>query len=219
MRAPNRHLIPAALAAIGLCAGCSAPEAQVRSPGAATYGPVIVAGRSVPIGTRLIAVLDQPIGTEISVEGQRYTATVVTPILDAEGEPILPEGSVLTGRVAALRRGAGGAPAQVVLTVDTVLVEGVEHPLDAQILAADVQASRRDVRAEPVLGGAVGGALLGGIVGGGRGALLGGSVGAGMGTMFSLGTAETEARMPAGTALSIELTRPIPVYALREGVR
>ncbi|HSO00542.1 MAG TPA: hypothetical protein VLS89_19755 [Candidatus Nanopelagicales bacterium] len=219
MRVPIRHFVPVVLVSLGLVAGCTEPAAEVRSPYGVAYEPVFVQGRTVPAGTRLIVRLEQPIGTEISVQGQRYTASVVTPILDGEGEPIVPAGSTVTGRVASLRSGGGGAPAQVLLTVDSVIVNGVEHPLEAQILAADVGAARRDVRAEPVLGGLLGGALLGGVVGGGRGAVIGGAAGAGLGTAISLGSAENEARMPVGTALAIELTRPIPVYVLQEGVR
>jgi hypothetical protein len=57
-------------------------------------------------------------------------------------------------------------------------------------------------------GGAAGGMLIGGLIGGGPGILIGGAVGAGSATAHWLAK-HRSATLPAGTQLTLELNRPL----------
>jgi hypothetical protein len=162
--------------------------------------------------------LDQRI-SEDTKPGQIFTARVAEPFLDPTGEPIVPADATLLGRVANIRPGKGGHPAEVDLVVDRLLVRGVEHPIEARIVAGDVPAApvHRRLKGSYVGGGAALGALVGAIAGGWMGAAIGGLAGAGVGVAVSLGmpTGATEPNIPEGTAFVVQLDKSIPVAALR----
>ena len=56
---------------------------------------------------------------------------------------------------------------------------------------------------------AVGGAIVGSIIGGGKGAAIGGATGAGAGTAVVLSTRGEHVHLPEGTAVKVQLTRPV----------
>ena len=64
-------------------------------------------------------------------------------------------------------------------------------------------------------GGALAGGVLGAILGGGSGALKGGLIGAAGGTLIGLGTGDVEAKLPAGTGMTIRTTQPIDLARAR----
>jgi outer membrane lipoprotein SlyB len=121
--------------------------------------------------------------------------------------------------VAELRKGGVNSPAAINLAVDKLRVRGSEHPVAAHIAATDVQASNRGINLTYLLGGGLGGGVLGAILGGTGGALVGTAVGAGAGTLVSLGTTGREAKLPAGTALAVQLDQPLPIASLRSPTR
>jgi hypothetical protein len=116
--------------ALGL--GCSTTQhTQVQSaPAKATP---IVEGDHIPSGTEFMVQLDQPINKDTD-PGQRFSAHVVQDVVDANGMPLIPSGSLVMGQVAAVEKGSDKHPAKVVLTVQGLLVRGVVHPVDAGIV-------------------------------------------------------------------------------------
>jgi hypothetical protein len=60
-------------------------------------------------------------------------------------------------------------------------------------------------------GGAGGGALIGGLAGGGKGALIGGLLGAGAGTAGAAFTGNKDISIPAETVVTFSLSEPITV--------
>jgi hypothetical protein len=60
-------------------------------------------------------------------------------------------------------------------------------------------------------GGAGGGALIGGLAGGGKGALIGGLLGAGAGTAGAAFTGNKDVSVPAESVVTFTLTQPITV--------
>jgi hypothetical protein len=215
----SRRRGPIGLGAVGALtvtlglAACGTTETRVASP-EGPPAPVVVQGSRIEPGTQLTVQIDQPIGKDTAI-GQPYTGRVVQAIVDEAGDPIVPVGSQVQGRVAAIQRAKGKQPAAVDLTVETLQVRGVVHPIDGRIVATDIEASSHGVNGLHVAAGTAGGALLGGILGGWTGAVVGGIAGAITGTAVSLGLSGHEAKLPAGTALVIELKRPIAVAALR----
>jgi hypothetical protein len=191
-------------------AACAGRQAVVESPAAST-SPQVAFGGTVQPGTRLLATLDTPVGTDVSRVGDPFYATLATPIIDEHGGELIPAGAKLMGRVADLRTTRGGEPAAVSLDIQAITYGGTTRPLSARIVQAGVESTGRRVSGGSILGGAAGGALIGAILGGGSGALKGGAVGAGAGTLISLGTSKTGARLPSGTTLAIETTQPMRI--------
>jgi hypothetical protein len=60
-------------------------------------------------------------------------------------------------------------------------------------------------------GGAGGGALIGGLAGGGKGALIGGLIGAGAGTAGAALTGNKDIVIPAESVVSFKLEAPVTV--------
>jgi hypothetical protein len=207
-----------ALAAL-LGAGCyqGHPSTTVR-PAAPqnAASPQVVSGDTIQQGTRILAQLDAPIGVKHAQAGQPFTATVVQPVVDAEGIPIIPVGSRVTGHIESVANGTISEPGDVSLAIDSLEIANQEHPLAASIVATDVEAPSHGVNPNYVVAGGAGGAVLGAVLGRGLGgALVGGALGAGAGTLISMGNERSNQVLPQGTALAIQLDQPIPVVALR----
>jgi hypothetical protein len=204
--------IPFVALLVVAASACASHETVVASPAQAE--PIVVTGSHIQSGTRVPTRLDQAIGKD-TPRGQTFTAKVMDPIVDENGEAIIPAQSVVMGRVGDVKAGSGSKPAEVDLVIQSVLVRGVEHPIDARIVATNVEGGKPGVKGSHVAIGAGGGGLLGGILGGWQGAVIGGVTGALAGTAISLGVSGKEAKLPAGTVLVVELQRPISVASLR----
>jgi hypothetical protein len=87
-------------------------------------------------------------------------------------------------------------------------IAGVTYPVTAEPLT--VTQKGKGGRSAKVIGGsAAGGALIGGIAGGGKGAAIGGLVGAGAGTAGAAMTGNKELGFAAEKALTFQLAQPI----------
>jgi hypothetical protein len=97
-------------------------------------------------------------------------------------------------------------------------IAGVTYPVTAEPLT--VTQKGKGGRSAKVIGGsAAGGALIGGIAGGGKGAAIGGLVGAGAGTAGAAMTGNKELGFAAEKALTFKLAQPItmkPAHANAE---
>lgn len=171
----------------------------------------MASGGVIHPGTRLVATLDGPIGTDISRQGDPFYATLQTPVVDDSGYTVIPAGAKLLGRVAELRETRGGDPAVVSLEVEAISFADTTRPFAGRIVETEVASTGRSVSGRGIAGGAAGGAILGAVLGGGSGALKGAAVGAGAGTLISLGRSKTGARLPSGTTLAVETTQPMPI--------
>ena len=191
-------------------AACGGRQAKVESPVASTT-PQMATGGMINSGTRLVASLDTPIGTDVSRVGDPFYATLQTPVVDERGYAVIPAGAKIQGRVAQLEETRGGDPAVVSLEIESISYSGTTRPFPGRIVETEVESTGRHASGKGIAGGAAGGAILGAILGGGSGALKGAAVGAGAGTLISLGTSKTGARMPSGTTLAIETTQPMPI--------
>jgi hypothetical protein len=204
----------AALASLVLGLGACATEKQTQVSSPPAGQPQVVYGDNVGAGTRLTVALDQPIDKNTK-PGQTFTARVVEPVVDPNGLPIIGTDSVVMGVVGDVKSGSHDRPAEVDLVVNRLLVAGVQHPLDARIVATDVSGGKPSVKGAHVGVGAAGGGIVGGIIGGWQGAVIGGLAGAATGAAVSLGVSGREASLPVGTTLLVQLDRSIPVAAIR----
>lgn len=181
--------------------------------------PRIVEGRYVRPGTVLVARMDHGVDTDTGEEGERFTATVATPLADAAGRPIVPVGAKLRGRVDTLEQGRGAKPAAITLAVDAIAIGGAELPIRARVAALDVQQVGEQPSEQPIREGLTGGVLIGILFGVWPSVIFGGSIGAGGGAIKAVVRREVNAIVPSGSFVAVRLEAPIAVARLRRATR
>lgn len=186
------------------------PGDTAEEPGAADdAGPRV---RSAPAGTQLWATLDDSLDTETARVGDRFEATVASPVTDG-AYVLVPEGARLEGRVTRVRRARRDSAALIGIAFDSVTVRERTLPIAATV--TDVKLEKRsELRGErKKIGlGAAAGAVLGAVVGEDvKGVLIGAAGGAAAGTAVALGTKARYAVLPAGSEVTLRLDDPLEV--------
>lgn len=190
----------------------------------ATAQNVPIAGQSdtpVPAGTVLMVRLDTTLATFSNRPGDPFRGSINQPVM-VHGQVLIPAGATVEGRVTKVSepRRISGRPTIGILPEAVIFPNGQRYYLDATLTDTNIPGSqvndegqfkgsghdRRDTLEAG--GGAAGGMLIGGLVGGPPGILVGGLIGAGSGTGFWL-VKHRSAVLPAGTELTLELNRPM----------
>jgi hypothetical protein len=217
IRKTAHFAVVAALTMVAACASSQRNNPVVLGPGGESNIAYSGDVASLPPGTVLWVKLDSAISPERNAPGDTFVAHVPETIRAQNGEVLIPEGAVVTGRITDLRQGYGNEPMAVRLVVTNLDMGGVSQALQGDIVQADTSGKRR-VRASHVAIGAGAGALLGAILEGGSGAVIGGALGAGAGTLVSLGRrGEVRNELPRGTHLAVELRSPVSTMAAIRG--
>jgi hypothetical protein len=177
---------------------------------------------SVPAGTALMVKLQTTLATFSNKPGDQFQGRVTQPVM-LNGKMLIPAGAMVEGRVTKVSepRRISGKPTIGILPEAVIMPSGERYFLDATLV--DTSAGRgTDVNDEGQFkgnghdrrdtletgGGAAGGMLIGGLIGGPPGVLIGGMVGAGSATGHWL-SKHRSAVLPAGTQLTLELNRPL----------
>jgi len=221
----NRRLTAISLSAFfvgALVAGCQKPADQQASPDANAAPSVTDAAKDavkkviepkplvVPADTVIPVVLDQTISSKASKPGDKFSATVESPI-EIEGKVAIPKGARAEGVVRdakAAGRFKGGAVLSLELT--SVEVGGRNHAI--QTSGATMSSKGKGKRtAVMVGGGAAGGAAIGAVAGGGKGAAIGALIGAAAGTGGAGLTGNRDITLAAETALDFKLLQPVDI--------
>jgi hypothetical protein len=194
---------------------------------AAVVGPV-VATYTLPPNQYFRLRMNQTVNSERSHVGDRFQATVVTPVY-ASGVEVVPAGSIVEGRVTAVSPArTRGREGQLGVQFDTVVVpDGTKYQVDGALTELqNTRAGKVDAENEVsgnssekrniayIGGGTVGGAVLGGVMGGRKGAGIGAIVGAGAGVAGVMLTKGNEAELRSGTEIGMTTSHPI-VFNLR----
>jgi len=182
---------------------------------------VAQAGTAVPAGTALMVKLDTTLATFSNKAGDPFQGELTQAVV-VGGRTLLPIGARVEGRVTKVSepRRISGKPSIGILPEAVILPTGERFFLDATLI--DTNLPGTDVSTEGQFkgsghdrrdqleagGGAAGGMLIGGLVGGGPGILIGGAVGAGSATVHWL-SKHRSATLPAGTELTLEVNRPM----------
>jgi hypothetical protein len=219
----KRILLPAGLVVIGavlLSAGCSrdvdavavdakpAPEVVVDAKPAPVAAPAF-RDVTIPAGTRLLVRLESEVNSRTSRVEDRVNATLSTPVTIGE-TLVLPEGSQVRGDViTAEPAGKVKGRAQVALRFRTLTVGRQSYPIVALLSRLAPATKRQD--AEKIALPAVGGAIVGAIVGGKKGAAIGAAAGGGTGAAVVLATSGKEASIPGGSVVALRLQKPVTV--------
>jgi hypothetical protein len=199
----------AVLAVLGTAA-CSR-GATVEGYEAPTPAAQPTSAAELPEGTTIQARLDDSLGTDVSREGDTFTATVTTAVTASNGATVVPVGSKLHGTVTGLDDSDRvGESAYIRLDFDRITINGRDHQFDADVVATAVQ-TQGDTRNETLQKAGVGaaaGAVLGAVVGDAdlKNIVLGAAIGAAAGTVISLGSGDVEAVLPAGSEITVRST-------------
>jgi hypothetical protein len=165
---------------------------------------------SVPEGTQLDVVLNQSISTAANRSGDPFQATLASPVV-VDDKTVIPKDALVTGHIVDARpSGHLKGVARLELTLDSVEVNGATYGIATGDFGRT--GKNHNKRNGILIGGGAGlGAIIGGVAGGGVGALIGSSVGAGAGTAGAAFTGKRDIRVPAETALSFRLARPVTI--------
>lgn len=182
---------------------------------ALAYAGVALANRSskpdlvtVPAGTPLVVTLDQSVSTKYNHAGDRFDATVLTPVV-ADGQVVIPSGTPVAGRVVyAHPSGRLRGNARLRLTLDAVRLG--QQEVDLQTTTVGRSSGGHKVRNWAWIGGGGGaGAIIGAVAAGAKGALIGGPIGAGAGLGVAALTGKKQVGVPAEATLTFRLQQPL----------
>ena len=162
----------------------------------------------IPAGTALTLVLETPLSSATSREGEAVTARIER-ALSEDGRVVLPGGSVLRGRVTEVDpSGRVHGRAHLAVKWDQITVRGVTRSIQTSDVAMTAEGNHgRD--AKIIGGGTAAGAIIGGIVNGGSGAKKGAIIGAGAGTGAVLINKGSEVEMPSGSRWTVRVKETV----------
>ena len=135
----------------------------------------------------------------------------------ADGYRAIPAGSRVIGSVVLVDRGGKMKDrARLGIRFHTlVLSDGTELPLRTEGIFREGDSAGNE-SSRKIGGAAVGGAILGAILGGGKGALLGGATGAAGGTAAVMAGGRNPATLPAGTIVTARVSEPVAIQVEKE---
>jgi len=185
------------------------PQPEPADPGP-QYEDLTIAG-----GTSVYVALDQELSTKTSQVGDLFTTTLSSAVV-VGNRVAIPAGARIRGHVTAVQKSGGSGEAAVLkVAFDEVTVDGDSYPVSLSVAEANPTMKSRDGTAEKVgkIGiGAAAGAVLGRVIGGNKtGTIVGGAIGAAAGTAIVLGSADSDAILAEGSAMTLTLDAPLTI--------
>jgi len=170
----------------------------------------------VPASAVIGLQVDRSLSSETARVEDRIEARVTRDVM-ADGQRAIPAGSKMLGSVVLVDRGGKmkDAARLGVRFHTLVLADGTELPLRTETIYRDGDSPGNE-SSRKVGGAAVGGAILGAILGGGKGAVLGGAAGAAGGTAAVMAGGRNPATLPAGTVVTARVAGPATVQVPKE---
>ena len=155
--------------------------------------------------------VETPLSSERSRIEDRVEARVTRDVL-AEGRVAIPAGSRVIGSVTLVERGGKvKQPARLGVRFHTlVLADGREIPLGTEPVYREGESPAGE-SARKIGGAAIGGAILGAIIGGGKGAVIGGATGAAGGSAVVMTGDRNAATLAPGTVVTVRLSAPATI--------
>ena len=150
--------------------------------------------------------LQSPLSSATSQVEDRFEATTVVDLRDADGRVVVPAGSLARGVVSSVNKaGRIERKGSMQVAFDRITIKGRSYPMRATVTQA-IESEGIKGEKEKIGIGAGAGAIIGGILGGVKGAIAGILIGGG-GTIAA--TEGKDVELPAGTALRVRLDSPL----------
>jgi len=155
--------------------------------------------------------VDTPLSSEHARLEERVDARVSRDVM-AGGRVAIPAGSRVIGAVTLVERGGKvKQAARLGVRFHTlVLADGREIPLRTEPVYREGDSPTGE-SARKIGGAAIGGAILGAIIGGGKGAMIGGATGAAGGSAVVMAGDRNAATLAPGTVLTVKLSAPATI--------
>ncbi|MDQ3348794.1 MAG: hypothetical protein M3545_12600 [Acidobacteriota bacterium] len=181
--------------------------AEVREPVRERQFEEVVLPASSVLGLKV----ETPLSSERTQPEDRVDARLTRDV-SAGGRVAVPAGSRVVGSVTMVERG-GKMKERARLGVrfhTLVLEDGREVPLRTEAIIREGDSPSNE-SARKIGGAAIGGAILGAIMGGGKGAVIGSAAGAAGGSAAVMAGDRNAATLPAGTIVSVRLAEPATI--------
>jgi hypothetical protein len=163
---------------------------------------------TLPAGAVLQATLETAVGSDVSKVETPVTARVANDV-EIDGQTVIPAGAELSGSIVDVSRpGKVSGRAAVAFRFDRLIAGNSAYDIRTETVSRRARNSTKEDALKIGLP-AVGGAIVGGIIGGGKGAAIGGATGAGAGTAVVMTTRGDNVHLPAGTAVRVEIVEPL----------
>jgi hypothetical protein len=161
--------------------------------------------QTIPAGTHITIRTAQELSSGTAKVGDHFEATL-THALVVGGKTLAKAGAPARGKVTlAKSSGRLHAPGQLTVRLTSVQVGGKMVPLSTGSYHIEGKSHTKS-NATKIGGGAVVGALIGGLAGGGKGAAIGAGAGGAAGTGVAAATGKEEAIIPSEKTLSFSTT-------------
>ncbi len=177
---------------------------------------------SLPAGTGVKMKLETPISTRTTKVGDNFAGRVTEPVM-IENKVVIPVGAAIEGHVARISepRRVKGRP-EIDLRPDTLIMpDGNKFNISAVVVDTDKNSGTSVTEEGKIKGpgatsgdkkeiaiGTGAGLGVGALAGGGKGAVIGATIGASV-TVAHWLTKRHSAELPAGSEITMELSRPM----------
>ena len=204
---------PATAPAPGVASNAAPATAPMPAPGAAPAAmpapppPPAPVEVTAPAGTPVLVTITEELRASKNSVGDGFTGVLKEPVKGSGGAVIFPRGAHVVGTVVA-SKGQGKFKGSGALGIQVTSISGMRVGVSEY---EKEQSGKGKRTAGFIGGGAGGGALIGGLAGGGKGALIGGLVGAGAGTAAAAFTGNKDVVIPSESTISFHLTHPVTI--------
>jgi hypothetical protein len=165
---------------------------------------------TIPAGQSLLVRMVDGVDSSKNHVGDIFHASLETD-LNVNGQLIARKGTDVYGRLAtAEKAGNFSGKSELQLELTRMVIDGHDYPLISSDYNVQGKGRGGDT-AKKVGGGAVLGAIIGGIAGGGKGAAIGAAAGGGAGAAVQVITKGQQVKVPSETLLEFRLQQPVSV--------
>jgi hypothetical protein len=209
--APTSSSAAAAAGAPAASPAGSAPADQQAPPPAVAASapppPPPPVRLTAPAGTSVTVTITEQLSASHNNVGDGFSGVLAAPVKSSGGGIVFPRGAHVVGSVVAAK-GRGRFKGSGALGIAVTQISG--NSVNTSTYEKE-QAGKGKRSAGFIGGGAGGGALIGGLAGGGKGALIGGLLGAGAGTAGAAFTGNKDVVIPSESTVTFRLTAPVTV--------
>jgi hypothetical protein len=184
-----------------------APPPSAAAPVAEAVPPPPPVKLTAPAGAAVTVTITEQLSASHNNVGDSFTGVLAAPVKSSGGGTVFPRGAHVVGTVVAAK-GQGKFKGSGALGIQVTSISGM--PVNVSTYEKE-QKGKGKRSAGFIGGGAGGGALIGGLAGGGKGALIGGLIGAGAGTAGAAFTGNKDVVIPSESSVTFHLTSPVTI--------